>query len=278
MYSTLLRTYAALFARRRFRKLNILLFDLGLRGLGILNHHNRKMSGELTFLRQYLKGKDDPVIFDVGANVGGYSKDIVVSNPAATVFAFEPHPLTFARLVVNVKGQRNILPLNYAVGDRAGRQILYDRRSEGGTAHASIFREVIEDIHKSQSSGYEVNVITLDEFIEKKGLARVDLLKIDTEGYELNVLKGGVKAIRSGIFKAIQFEFNEMNVLSRVFFKDFIEVLPQYQFYRMLPRELQRIDRYSPARCELFAFQNIVAILREDDAVGYARSASVLPC
>jgi FkbM family methyltransferase len=217
------------------------------------------------FLRQCLKDKDNPVVLDVGANDGGYSRDIVAINPSATVFAFEPHPLTFERLVSNIEAHKNIRPFNYAVGDRPGGQILYDRRSESGTAHASIFREVIEDIHMAQSSKFEVNVITLDEFIEEQRLARVDLLKIDTEGYELNVLKGGVKAIRSGIFKAIQFEFNEMNVVSRVFFKDFMEVLPQYQFYRMLSGGLQRIDRYSPVRCELFAFQNIVAILREGD-------------
>ena len=265
MYSTLLRVYASIFARQRFRKFNMLLFDLGLRGLGILNYYDRNISGERTFLRHYLKNKDSPVVLDIGANDGGYSRDIVAINPSVTVYAFEPHPLTFDRLVSNIEAHKNIRPFNYAVGDRPGRQILYDHRSESGTAHASIFREVIEDIHKAPSSEYEVNVITLDEFIEEQRLARVDLLKIDTEGYELNVLKGGVKAIRAGIFRAIQFEFNEMNVVSRVFFKDFMEVLPQYQFYRMLSGGLQRIDRYSPVRCELFAFQNIVAILREGD-------------
>ena len=264
MYSSLLRTYAFLFARSPFRKLNLLLFDLGLRGLGILNHQNRKMSGELTFLRRCLKNKHHPVVLDVGANVGGYSRDIVAINPSATVFAFEPHPLTFERLVSNVHAHGNIHPLNYAVGHRPGRQMLYDRHSERGTAHASMFREVIEDIHKAPASGCEVNVMTLDEFIEKKGLARVDLLKIDTEGYELNVLKGADKSIRSGVFRAIQFEFNEMNVLSRVFFKDFLELLPQYRFYRMLPKGLHKIDHYSPILYELFAFQNIVAILSED--------------
>ncbi len=265
MYSILLRLYASIFARRRFRKWNVLLFDLGLRGLGILNHHDRNVSGELAFLHQCLKDKDRPIVFDVGANVGGYSSDVLAVNPTATVFAFEPHPLTFERLVSNVNAQRNIHPFNCAVGDRPGRQMLYDRSSEGGTMHASILRGVIEDIHKVQSSETEVNIISLDEFIEEKGLTRVDLLKIDTEGYELNVLKGGIKAIRSGTFKVIQFEFNEMNVFSRVFFKDFIEMLPQYQFHRMLPRSLQRIEDYIPVRCELYAFQNIVAILREDD-------------
>jgi len=266
VYNILLRIYASVFARRRFRKFNMLLFDLGLRGLGILNYQDRTISGELTFLHHYLKDKDSPVVLDVGANGGSYSCDVVASNPSAMVFAFEPHPHTFERLVANVASYGNVRPINCAVGDSSGCQTLYDRPSESGTTHASIFREVIEDIHKVQSSKYEVKVITLDEFIEEQRLVRVDLLKIDTEGYELNVLKGGVKAIRSGIFRAIQFEFNEMNVVSRVFFRDFLEMLPQYRLHRMLPRGLQRIDNYRPLRCELFAFQNIVAILDEDIA------------
>lgn len=217
------------------------------------------------FLRQYLKDKDNPIVFDVGANVGSYSRDVVAINPSATVFAFEPHPLTFEKLAANSDAHGKLHPFNYAVGDKPGHQMLYDRRFSSGTMHASILREVIEDIHKAESSGYAVNVITLDEFIEEKGVARVDLLKIDTEGYELNVLKGGAKAIHAGVFSAIQFEFNEMNIVSRVFFRDFMEVLPQYEFHRMLPGGLQKIDRYSPVRCEVFAFQNIVALLRRDD-------------
>ena len=262
MYSALLRLYALVFARRRFRVWNTLLFELGLRGLGILNYQDRMISGEVTFLRRCLKEKDNPVVLDVGANEGGYSREVVAINPSALVFAFEPHPQTFERLVVNVGVCRNVRPVNRAVGDVPGRHKLYDRNAGGGTTHASIFRDVIEGIHKVQASEWEVDATTLDAFIEEQQLTCVDLLKIDTEGYELNVLKGGRKAIRSGIFRTIQFEFNEMNAVSRAFFRDFIEILPQYQFYRMLPGELQRIDRYNPRRCELFAFQNIVAILR----------------
>lgn len=264
MRSTLLRLYASVFARERFRMWNTLLFELGLRGLGILNYQDRTISGEVTFLHNYLKRKDSPVVLDVGANAGNYSREVVAINPSALVFAFEPHPRTFERLVANVGASRNVRPINRGVGDLPGRHKLYDRDSECGTTHASIFRDVIEDIHKVQASECEVDVITLDEFIDEQQLTRIDLLKIDTEGYELNVLKGGSKAIRSGILKVIQFEFNEMNVVSRAFFKDFLEMLPQYQFHRMLPGELQRIDQYSPRRCELFAFQNIVAILREE--------------
>ena len=63
---------------------------------------------------------------------------------------------------------------------------------------------------------------------------------------------------------AIQFEFNEMNIESRVFMKDFFNILPEYDFFRLLPDgyiPLGNINTYrNPLTLELFAMQNIVAI------------------
>jgi hypothetical protein len=88
----------------------------------------------------------------------------------------------------------------------------------------------------------------------------IDLLKIDVEGGELNVLKGCKGAIREKKIKVIHFEFNEMNTLCRVFFKDFIAALPYYVFFRMLPSGLIPLGEYRPLMHEIFAFQNIVAM------------------
>lgn len=53
-----------------------------------------------------------------------------------------------------------------------------------------------------------------------------------------------------------------MNVASRVFFRDFIEHLPNYELYRLLPDGDVKITRYVPHQCELFAYQNIIAYLK----------------
>ena len=86
------------------------------------------------------------------------------------------------------------------------------------------------------------------------------MLKIDTEGNELNTLKGLGNWISNGKIKAIHFEFNEMNVISRVFFKDFWDILPNYNFNRMVQDCLVPIKQYNQVRC---AFQNIVALIKE---------------
>ena len=91
---------------------------------------------------------------------------------------------------------------------------------------------------------------------------KIGLLKIDTEGHEFEVLKGAENLLKAGKIEMIHLEFNEMNVFSRVFFKDIWDYLPNYDLYRMLPDGLVHIKNYSPVFCEIFAYQNLVAKLR----------------
>lgn len=141
---------------------------------------------------------------------------------------------------------------------------LYDYENGDGSEHASLYRDVIEKIHQGKAAEHEVKVITLNEFAIEHQIERVLLLKIDTEGHELDVLKGFEPYIRKNKVDLIHFEFNEMNVASRVFFKDFWEFLPNYDFYRMLQDGLIPIENYNPVYCEIFAYQNIVAKLKAE--------------
>jgi FkbM family methyltransferase len=259
-----LDTYASLFARKRFFRLNKFLFQLSLRGLGILNYKNETASGEEHFLRERLRGSVKPVVFDVGANRGDYSLAVLAANPGAQLFSFEPHPETFRRLSENL-GQRAVQMINAACGKTKGEMVLYDHSTEGST-HASLYRDVIEELHHQQSQGQTVEVIDLDSFTNEHGIDFIDLLKLDTEGHELEVLGGAQRLLREGRVGAIQFEFNEMNVISRSFFKDFYIALPGYRLHRMLRDGLILLPEYSPTFCELFSFQNVVALLNSSSS------------
>lgn len=92
------------------------------------------------------------------------------------------------------------------------------------------------------------------------------MIKIDAEGHELKVLAGARRSIARGMIEAIHFEFNAMNITSRVFFRDFYDLLPGYRFYRMLPGGLAPLGDYDPVTCEILAYQNIVA-LRQDSSL-----------
>jgi len=258
--SDLFDIYAFLFARKSFYRFNRGLFHASIRGLGLINFKDDVVSGERHFLKRFLSQLRGPTVFDVGANEGSYTKAVLAANRSAQVFAFEPHPATYGRLALFSSGIENITAINAACGSASGQMVLYDYAGSLGSGHASLHAGVIEGIHKKESSERVVDVIDLDTFATGHNISQIDLLKIDAEGHELEVLKGAVNLLRESRIRAIQFEFNEMNVVSRVFFREFYQLLPNYRFFRMLRDGLVPLGSYSPLRCELFAFQNIIAL------------------
>ena len=254
---------ALLLARSRFQTLNMLLFRLSLAGFGILNHKSPRISGETSFLENYLS-KNSGVLIDVGANQGNYLLQAVKIRPDLNVFAFEPHPVTFTALRKNTASCKNVTLIHKGVSSESGVMKLFDYTGKNGSSHASLYRNVITEIHGAGAVvSHDVEMTTLDEFLDSENIHEVNLLKIDTEGNELKVLQGGMNAITNRKIKAIHFEFNEMNVHSRAFFRDFWNLLDGYRFYRLLPNEMLEIRTYHPLYCEVFAYQNIVALLKE---------------
>lgn len=253
--------YRVLFARKVFYKFNKLLYQLSLRGIGVLNYATDKQSGEEHFIKHHVSKISKGIVLDVGANVGGYAKLIKKFNQNIDIHAFEPHPATYQKLIKNID-RLDIKTYNVGVGFSEGVLNLYDYAEEDGSEHASLYKDVIEQIHKGQTIAHEVRIISLDAFAAEHKIDRVGLLKIDTEGHELEVLKGFEHFIRDNKVDLIHFEFNEMNIASKVCFKDFWELLSNYDFYRMLPDGLVPIRHYSPVFCEIFAYQNIVAKLK----------------
>jgi len=263
MQNLIIRLYVFIFARVRFEKINNFLYRLSLGGLGILNYQTSQISGEKNFLKKYLQNKKG-VILDVGANEGSYTMEALEACSDPIIYAFEPHPVTFERLTKNTSIHPSVETINCGLSDSPGELTLFDYEHQDGSSHASLFSEVITEIHGSRTAtGHRVNLSTLDGFLDEKNITEVLLLKIDTEGNELAVLQGGLRAIQEKRIKAIHFEFNEMNAVSHVFFRDFWRLLDNYRIYRLLPNEMLEIKRYNPISCEIFAYQNIVAILKD---------------
>jgi hypothetical protein len=123
-----------------------------------------------------------------------------------------------------------------------------------------MFQDVIETVHSDASAEWEINVTTIDTFVEENGINHIDLLKIDVEGGEMNVLLGAANCLKRQMIDVIHFEFTESNTVSRVFMKDFYEVLNDFEFFRMLPDGLVPMGEYYPVIAEIFGYQNIVAV------------------
>lgn len=246
-------------------KLNLHLYKLSLRGLGILNSEGNDWTGENYFLKMLAGKHKIKTVFDVGSNTDAYGYEYF---PRAKIYTFEPHPLTFKKFKKKWRTKTRVKGFNFAVSNKTGKTKLWDFADDAELKHtqptsqlSTIYKPIMKQLHKQKAQSYDVKTITIDDFVKKQKIKQIDLLKIDAEGHEYQVLQGAKKAIKEKKIKIIQFEFNEMNVFSKKFMIDFIKLLPNYDFYRLLPKGMVSLKNYRPISHEIFGFQNIVAIL-----------------
>ena len=251
-------TYASLFARERFANLNKGLMYLGARGLGMKNFRTDLLSGEHQIISRFINPERPQVIFDVGANVGDWAADVLRKNPAHQVHLFEPQQ----RLAEQLRKRFPNARVNAcATSDARGELELFDYSEHGGSEHATLLPNVIESIHAGKSRKASVPICRLDEYCLDAGVEKIDFLKVDVEGFELKTLKGCGKLVSQARIEAIQFEFNEMNIVSRVYLTDFFDLLaPQYKLFRLLRSGLLPLERKQHWINEQFTFQNILAV------------------
>jgi FkbM family methyltransferase len=127
-------------------------------------------------------------ILDIGAHVGLFALVAGHANPKARVFAFEPVTDSFERLQRNVRLNElsNVQCVNSAVGDTDGTGEVFHQ--PGLTFTASLSRTFM-DWQETWSSS-PITVVTGDKFISDNQIAKLDLIKIDTESTEPQVLRG----------------------------------------------------------------------------------------
>jgi FkbM family methyltransferase len=120
---------------------------------------------------------------DVGAHAGYFTRLFAkLVGPSGRVLAFEPHPASFDVLKNNSKRFRNIALFNCAISDRRMRVSLYESDIHSG--RNSLFPDSAEN---SMREVRDVEAIPLDDIV---GDQKVDLVKIDVEGGEIEVLRG----------------------------------------------------------------------------------------
>jgi FkbM family methyltransferase len=127
-------------------------------------------------------------VLDIGANVGVFSVLQGTRVKNGRVYAFEPSPTTYTRLRRNValNHLQNVETFPEALGDRQGRVRFVDKP-------ISLNSYVLQ--RETGEPTVEVEVKTLDDFVQARGIRRIDLMKIDTEGHELPVLAGAVRSL-----------------------------------------------------------------------------------
>jgi len=240
-----------------------LIYELALRcnGIGVnIDGSSGININEEKFIRRLAPSLQRGVVLDIGANAGGYAKHIRQVAPDATIYAFEPHPRTFAALQKQAALSR-FEPIQAAMSDSAGEMTIYDFAGADGSTQASLDPAVIQLHGGGPVVGHAVQCTTLDAFVAARGIERIDLLKIDTEGFDLAVLRGATEVLRRRTAKVIQFEFIGSNIARRISMRDFFEMLEGYRIHRLcLNGALDPLDSYSTKHCEIFVRHNLIAL------------------
>lgn len=216
-------------------------------------------SGILQTLEGHLK--PGMIVVDVGANAGLYTlvcASLVGNN--GRVYAFEPVPWLAQRLEENARlnSMRNIDTFKTAVGAKSGKANLYLSKS-GGDEWSSLYHWEL-----TGNKYIEIGVITLDEFVQNHNINRIDLLKVDTEGSELDIFLGAQGALKEGLIKAIIVEFNKKTQKAAGFSGDDLrQSLARYDFeWYSLP-----YDTYHCTQVDWSSLKNLcdlIAIKRDN--------------
>jgi FkbM family methyltransferase len=204
-----------------------------------------------------------PIVFDVGANEGDFT-EMLLQRCAAQVYCFEPNPETASRLRTRLGSRSSVVVNDVALGEESGSMSLYDQSGSAGTGLATALGEVLSDVLCHETKSVEVRVSTLDQFVSEHSIKKIDLLKIDTEGFEYPILAGARKSLESGIVDWIQFEFNIHNATQGYTFYKFFKLLHGFDLYRMLPHALYPVAQSNqsaryPYNNEVFKYANFVA-------------------
>ncbi|HEY5743249.1 MAG TPA: FkbM family methyltransferase [Terrimicrobiaceae bacterium] len=145
-------------------------------------------------LHRFLRSAVRPgmVCFDVGANIGAVSLHLAsLAGPAGKVFCFEPAPHIFQRLKTNAEHSRYAAVLDarqLALSDANGTSVLHVART---SARNQGMGSLVNDDHPHLSSDVEVPTMTLNEFCRVEAVSRIDFIKMDVQGAEPLVLRGG---------------------------------------------------------------------------------------
>jgi len=253
------------FARKFLLSFNTSLLKLIIRFLGYNNHKNFYSSGEIYFLRNVCKEKPK-ICLDIGANVGKYSS-YLLENSSAKVIAFEPIPKTFKKLIKIKKNYSNrFFIFNIGLGEKKTKKNIYYDKSN--LQWANFNPEVNKiDYLKNNKNQIKCSLDTLDNFTKKNKKiinSRIDLVKIDTEGFELEVLKGAEKTIKKFKPKYIQIEYNWHHLFKNTNLYYFSRYLKNYNTYKILPfsKRLLKINTERPEH-NYFNYSNIVFIRKK---------------
>lgn len=145
---------------------------------------NKQDAFEITLLKKHVKKND--VILDIGANIGFYAKLLAdLTGPQGVVHCFEPDKTNFNHLKNNCGKLQNVILNNKAVGPKTEKLKIYTSKSINVDHRTYKPEEFDQEI--------EIEAVSIDDYLNNQ--TKVDLIKIDIQGFEMQAIKGMLRIL-----------------------------------------------------------------------------------
>lgn len=187
---------------------------------------NPELRNKLSFDDIYkYKLKDNPIIIDVGANKGQSIKRFKKIFPNCAIHSFEPNYLEYKNIKEKFKLDKSIVINNFALGEKEETKSFNITAKSGSSSFNKVnlntkwLKKRAKQFHVSETeytkSVVDVEVITLDKYCIDQNISHIDILKIDTQGYEDKVLEGSQKILEKNIISIVEMEIILDNVYDK---------------------------------------------------------------
>jgi FkbM family methyltransferase len=175
-----------------------------------------------------------PVVFDVGANRGYYTEEVLRRFLAARIYCFEPQPSAAALL--RDRFSEGVRVFDFGLSTAEGERTLRSSAAEACVLATLSDRDA--DVHDGSvklSVQEKITLRRLDNVVEDLRVPKISLLKIDTEGHDFDVLMGAGRLLDAGArIDFIQFEFNATTLAADRSFRGFWDLLhDDYVIWRL---------------------------------------------
>lgn len=171
-------------------------------GFDIVRHDTTQIGNSIEEDIVKLISVGAPVVIDVGSNSGQSMLAFRRLFPNSKIHCFEPSQSTFRELAEAAKLLPNVTLNNYAVGQACEAREFFEYN-----------HSVMNSLHKpgmqnwsEPKVAYPVKVVTIDDYCNNAGLPRIDLLKVDTQGHDLEVIQSAPNMMKAGSIRLIMCE------------------------------------------------------------------------
>lgn len=189
------------------------------------------------WILQKLNGKLK-TIFDVGSNIGEWTKMARELHSEAEIHTFEIIPDTYRKLLSNIEIDNKIIPNGFGLSNHSGLMKM-KYKPEYDAVSTYLMELYLENIEYREGI-----IFTGDQYVKSRNIEHIDYLKIDVEGAEGLVLEGFSETLRGNKIGIIQFEYGYAAVLSKWLLIDAYKMLTPfgYRLGKLTPNGVQFHD------------------------------------